>query len=93
MSEEVGTIKADLQHNRELLQEIRDLVRDQNQRIRKNEVDIARVATEVKAVESMDGRLGGVEVAIAGLKTWVAVVGGLMGVGVIVSAVIGVLVK
>lgn len=61
--------RVEWEHNRQLLEEIRVLVRAQNSNVRINSL------------------------SIASLKTWVALVGGLTGVGLIITAAWSVLVR
>ena len=61
------SVGAELNSNRTLLLEIRELCKTQNERIRANEI------------------------AIASLKTWVVIVGGLTGIGGLISAMLWVL--
>lgn len=56
--------RVEWEHNRQLLEEIRRLVREQNTAVRRNSL------------------------AIASLKTWVALVGGLGGIGGLVAVIL-----
>ena len=65
--------KTESQYTRKVLDEIHDLVKQQNQRVRAVEIELTKKAGIVDVQTN--------SIAIASLKTWVAIVGG--GVGII----------
>jgi len=55
------------EYNREMLGEIRDLIKAQNERVRKNTVDIAGLRTWVSVVGGLGGVLGGLGAIISSI--------------------------
>lgn len=73
-------VEADSARKQKILEEIRELVRIQNGQVRTNQLAIAARPSEERVRAN--------EVAIAGLRTWVAVVGGVGGIGGLIAVIL-----
>jgi len=89
----------EFEHSHEILKEVREVVKAQNNRVRSNELAIAsaiqsglvrdKIVTENRAlVGDLVKQVNVNSLAIASLKTWVALVGGITGIGSVVALAI-----